>query len=670
MTFSFNEQQRKTLFAIGSTVNPRLIPQTGDSKVVFEHELNGDLFVQQIERQFENLSEGRKKQVVNLVDKLGKAIRSIRWTRRFQSFPGLNLEQRVATLNRVLRQGSPSARAVLNSLIRTAAYLSYSEPATSGNDVANPTWRAIGYVQSENAVSPENGLISARIHVTQNTFACDYLVIGSGAGGSVVAAELAETGRSIVLVEQGELPGAGLDVNNELTIDRRRFDKSGSWGSTELSLPILSGDAIDGCTLVNSANCFDPPARVLRRWATRFGFVDCLTPAFRHSLFTVRRRLNVTECKEHNEQNKLLLTGCQQLGWKTQIAERMGNGFFARTGKFTESSDGTRSDARQAYLLDALRLGVQLVPRCTITKLVVLEGRVERALGLLVDEFGSKRNVEFVFRNVVLAAGAINSPAILLRSGVRNAHLGQHLQLHPSAIVLGLYERPVLGWQGTQHSIICNEFAGPDPEGLGFRLETASIRLGVLATAVPWRSPAEHKRIIQAASRMAAVVALLHDDLERTGTVTINRSERAEAAYRIDDQIRTGMIRAIIGGLRVHRAARAEKIFSPIGSVPDFHNANNDQSFEKFLCDLERRWRDGFALSLFRTYHSSTCRLADSPSSGVVDTVGRVFGLSNCFVCDASMLPSSPGVNPMVTIATTAHFLSQKIKQLTARSSN
>lgn len=660
----FQPDQLATLRAILEVVNPKLEVERSDSVSVFAHSLNHDRMLAALERQWRELSNKEQTRLGRWLRALSRPWQGFHWKTAWSRFSRLSPTQRTATIQRILENSPAELSGLVRGILRQANYFSYAVPSNP-ETIANPTWEALNYHPSRSIDWETDEILEASpIRPNQRTFAADYLIVGSGAGGAVTAAELAETGKSVLIVDAGPLPTPGQMGQSEFFANRHWTEIQGGLPTRQLPVTITSGRIMGGGTVLNWGTCLDPPPDLLQFWAQQFGFRDCLAEGYRHSLYSVRRRLDVSRPERHNRNNEILFLGCQKLGWKTRDCERNGgNCRDCSTCGF--GCTGGKRDALRTYLLDAVRLGAHLLPNCQVLRLEIGEGRAQRAIGTLREPGQAPREIELRFRQVILAAGAIETPALLLRSGLKSPHLGKHLQLQPAAIVLGKFSDPVRAWMGPPQSVVCEEFLR-NATGAPFRLESVPLHPGFLAMVLPWHDSAQHKRLMQSAESLAGVLVLMEDREEKAGSVQLGFGNRTQVSYRCTPRLRAGLGQGIASAAQVLRAAGAEEMYLPVSALSRFHNGHSDEIFERFSRQLKRRVHQGSWVDLFSAHPLSSCRLASSPSRGAIDSCGRVFQLRNVFVTDGSALPTATGVNPQLTILTTAHFLSQGIKRLTA----
>jgi hypothetical protein len=243
-----------------------------------------------------------------------------------------------------------------------------------------------------------------------------------------------------------------------------------------------------------------------------------------------------------------------------------------------------------------------------------------------------------------------------MRSGFRNPHLGQHLGLHPSVIVPAVFPVPIQS-AGPVQPWICRDLQNLDGQGRGVILENSFFPPGLAAMSLPWRNQREFSDMIQSLQYWSGTLILARDSGQ--GSVALNAQNRPSLRYRLGRDQRIWIHRGIELATRWLLEAKASAVYGPFWDY-DAGLAVGNESQE----NRSERPRPGLHrnLKLWSAHQFGTCRMADSPQRGVVTPFGQVYGLSNVFVCDSSVLPTAPGVNPMVSICTMSHFLAQQIK--------
>ena len=262
---------------------------------------------------------------------------------------------------------------------------------------------------------------------------------------------------------------------------------------------------------------------------------------------------------------------------------------------------------------------------------------------------------------VVVAAGGIQSPALLLRSGITLPQLGRNLYLHPTTAIAGVYDERIESWSGPPQTVVCNQFANLHG-GYGFRLETAPAHPGLLALALPWTSAVQHRRLMQRVPHAGAIIALCRD--AAGGRVTVRGDGTAVVDYvpgRAEQQL---IAQGTAAAARVHLAAGATEVHTlHTRPMSIRRTASTTQQDIDAFCDRVLEARVGRNWSLVASAHQmGTCRMGRDKQSAVCDERGEVFGVAGLYVADASAFPASSGVNPMITVMALAACIADGIE--------
>jgi choline dehydrogenase-like flavoprotein len=260
-------------------------------------------------------------------------------------------------------------------------------------------------------------------------------------------------------------------------------------------------------------------------------------------------------------------------------------------------------------------------------------------------------------QKVVLAAGGIETPALLMRSGLKSLHLGQHLYLHPTVGVTGSYPTPMEAWKGPPQTIVCDEFSNLS-DGYGYRIEAVPAHPGLLSVGLPWTNARDHRREMQQIRFAAPFIVLTRDS--SSGRVRLNRNGEPYFDYRLGREERRLIRHGIATAARIHFAAGAERVMT-LHTTPLLWERASGASIEKLCRQIESASTSPNRLPLFSAHQMGTCRMGSDRATAVCDGTGAVFEMKGAYVADASLFPASTGVNPMVTIMALARCVAQDL---------
>jgi choline dehydrogenase-like flavoprotein len=504
----------------------------------------------------------------------------------------------------------------------------------------------------------------------EQRLSADVVVIGSGAGGAVAAARLAEAGRQVVILEEGSYLHAPDFTEEEQALAPRLFAEQMMRATVDGSISLFQGGAVGGGTTVNWMLMLRTPEHVLDEWRERLGItgwgLDVLGPAFTRIEHEVHARMVPDDA--HSPSNRVILDGARKLGWRAAAAAINARD-CVRAGT---CSLGCRYDAKQSGLLTflprAFAAGARLFANARVERVEV----AERASG--GPGSGSpplKRVHATVFHPntgaptgalvveapvVILAAGAIGTPAILERSGLGGGGVGRYLRLHPTTAILGRYARDMYSLAGVPQSTMCDEFIRRDAHGYGFWIEVPAFTPGLAATALSGFGRA-HRDDVRTLTRVCPLILLVRDgggDDRSAGAVWVDRHGHTRIRYRLQPDDRQNLIAGIEASARLLLATGAEEVLT-------LHTPPVRLRSERDL-PLVRAARYGAnRISLFSAHVNGTCRIGTSPATSGTTPDGERHGVRGLYVCDGSLLPTSLGVNPQETIMALASVIADLI---------
>jgi choline dehydrogenase-like flavoprotein len=396
--------------------------------------------------------------------------------------------------------------------------------------------------------------------------------------------------------------------------------------------------------VVNSGTCFRPPARVLDEWGSRWGIEGIDAESMEPLLRRVEATFSVWPAPDHVLGNnaRVFQRGMQALGYHGAPIQRNIDGCRG----CGVCAFGCPSDAKQAmhlsYLPKAEAAGARIYARCRVDRIQVEGDRVLAVEGDILERETDRVQGRLRVRPrlVVLAAGALHTPLLLIANGLAggSGQVGRNLSIHPAVGVSALFDEEVHAWRGTMQSYFMDDFAESD----GLLLEVTSLLPGVATAALPGVGSAVKENL--ARYKHLASVGLFVSDTSR-GRVLRLPAARFEplVVYSLNRQDAVRLVRGIAIAAAVFLEAGAKVVFpglrgaSPIASQRDLEQLRRGDWGPNVLAPT------GF-------HPMGTCRMGRAPGSTVVDQYGRLHGMRNLFVADASVFPSCPGVNPQVTI--------------------
>jgi len=494
----------------------------------------------------------------------------------------------------------------------------------------------------------------------------DVCVIGTGAGGAVAAAELAAGGRSVVVLEQGHHWTKADFTQREHEMLPRLFEEAGMRQTVDGAFTVLQGRNVGGSTVHNLCYSFRTPPAILRLWQQEHALPELTAEALEPSFQRVEATLRVKPILETevNALNRVIRTGAEKLGWSGFVTKHNREGCIGAGYCILGCSYDAKQSMLVTYVPKADAAGARIYANARAERIEVDGSGRKRVLGRIVGHGGEAYgSVEVEAPVVVLAAGAIASPDLLLRSGIANGSglVGRSLHLHPSVMLAGFMEEPIHAYRGIPQSYYIDEFIDleKDPHR-GYVLMPIAGFPVLTATQFPGFGR-DHYRTMRGFSRMVGLLALLHDRSE--GRVTPGESPakpRIEYALTPDD--RRQLSESLVHIAQVLFAGGAARVLAPYWSEPVELRPGDDLSVL-----AARGVREG-EIPLASTHPQSTCRMGGDRRHAVVNAFGECHDVPGLFVADMSVFPTSLGAPPQITTAAladrTAHHVLERWPRL------
>jgi len=528
-------------------------------------------------------------------------------------------------------------------------------------DGSNPVWPEIGYPGPVSAPSPIPKPIRTTTLDGDTTLTCDAVVVGSGAGGGVVAAELAAAGKDVIVLEEGGYYNEA-DFNQlELAMMRKLYYQGGFAATADGAIALIAGGCLGGGTVVNYTTSFRSPDWLREEWAQQHGLRAFATDEFTASLDAVYERLGVNvDHSRVSARERVLERGLQRLGWHAGSMPRNVQGCSQdeRCGFCGYGCQiGAKQSTLKTYLMDAYQRRARIVVRCAVDRVIIENGR---AVGVRATVRQPEMPAfTLIVRSgaVVAAAGAIATPALLLRSGVRSPAVGRWLRLHPATAVSGIFDETIRPWEGTLQAVYSDEFVDLDGKHFGPKIESAPLHPALLALVTPWREPDHYGKLMRELPKLSLTGILLRDS--GAGRVTV-RDGTARVDYRLSRQDLTHMRKGIEAGARILEAAGAREIFTSQAAYVAYRPGQSG-GIEAFMDEVDRHGYGPGQIGYVSFHQMGSCRMGNDSQTSVIGADHQAHAVNGLFVADGSAFPSASGVNPMITIMAMAHRASRFI---------
>ncbi len=568
-------------------------------------------------------------------------------------------------------------RTAYQALRKLLCFLAYADPGEPA--IQNPYWARIGYQPDRPALTERPTPIRA-LAVAERTLDADVVVVGSGAGAGVVARELAIAGRSVVVLEAGPfVPEAEMPTNEMAAFDRLYLDH-GMTSTWDGAISILAGAGVGGGTTVNWMTCIDAPAAIRQEWTRDHGLAEFDEAEGDQDYAAIRGELGVTPAPRLPAKDAILVAGARALGVEVGPTDR-------NAAACTECGScpfgcraGTKRSGLQAHLADATLRGARLVANARVDRILVEGGRVtgvEATLDWDQPPTGrpdagqpAPRALTVRARQVVVAAGALRSPAILIRSGLSHPAIGRNLRLHPVPVVAGRFADPIEMWNGVMQAARSVEYAAGEPGRNGYVIESAPGHPGLIALAFAWEGADAHATLMERVRSFVPLLAITRDGGE--GRISLSKAGSVRIDYALDSSGVATLRHALVRMARLVRAAGALEIVAngtpPLWHGPQAFGPGGEERafghFEQRLSSFDFRPNRG---ALFSAHQMGSVRMGGDGRTHPVDPAGRVrTGVADqlvggLYVADASLFPTAIGANPMLTVMALARRVARTV---------
>jgi len=504
------------------------------------------------------------------------------------------------------------------------------------------------------------------------SLACDVAIVGSGAGAGITAELLSAAGLQVVLVEAGPLRTSSDFNQRESEAYPAMYQEVASRKTADKAIGILQGRCVGGSTVVNWTSSFRTPSDTLAYWRAHFdlpGFDDAaLAPWFAQ----VEARLGIALWQvPPNANNDKLRLAAERLGLTSGIIARNVRGCW----NLGSCGLGCPTNAKQSMLVTtipaALERGAQLLVQCRAQTLEIADGKAVALHCVPVTDNGERAagpGLRLRARHFVVAAGAIGSPALLLRSQAPDPHglLGRRTFLHPVVLSAARFDEAIEGWQGAPQSVYSDHFlhAAPIDGPIGFKLEVPPLHPVIASSTLPGFG-AEQTELLKAFPHMQALIALLRDGFHPEspgGRVTLRGDGSPVLDYPLTPFVLEGARRALHHMAEIQFAAGARSV------LPVHEHARPCRSWDEARALIAALPMQPQLLRVVSAHVMGGCGMAGRPERGVVRPDGRHWQLGGLSVHDGSLFPTSLGVNPQLSIyGIVARMASALARDLTGR---
>ncbi len=493
---------------------------------------------------------------------------------------------------------------------------------------------------------------------TPASLATEICIIGSGCGGATAARLLSEAGREVVVLEEGrDLLGPERTQRGPAMYDQLYMDRGGR-ATDDQSIAVLQGRVLGGGGVINACDVVPAPEGVLRHWATKYGLEDYAPETFKPFEEAALADLSASRIPEDlvNVANRKLREGAEALGLRGEVMMHNRVGCQGLGSCLLGCPLHAKRNPRMVALPAAIAAGARVFTRARAVRIkhADRETKVVQVRTLDARGYHEQQRFELRAKVVIVAANAIASAQLLLRSGIGNEHVGQHLTLQPQLPLIAFFEERIAGFDGVPQSYAVTEFEEEDnPEfGLwGYRIEGIMTTPGISAAVMPFAG-ADGMLGMSRYDRIAASLLLAPD--QPSGHVEVGRGGRLLIRYAQRPNHKERLRHAVEMGSKAYLEAGAKEVLVPtterlvIRSAADTKRANT-LSFKPATASLTSAHQQG------------TVRFAASERDGGADPDGRVYGTRDVYVFDSSGFPTSSSSHTMTPIIASSRMLTTKL---------
>lgn len=527
-----------------------------------------------------------------------------------------------------------------------------------------------GFTVSTQKRNPNGSSISYPVM----TIRCDAVVVGSGSGGGVVAGVLAKAGYKVLVVESGNYYARSkLSLLEGQAMDEM-YLSAGLLATSDMNVVILAGSTVGGGSTINWSASIKTPEHVMKEWAEKSKLEMFGSDLYREAMDVVCERMGV-QCGfiEEGLNNEILRKGCEELGLPVKNIPRNAPSDHYCGFCCLGCKKGQKQGTSETWLVDLVESGNGLIlPGCEA--LEVLYGceqgkkKKKTATGVAFA-FGEEIYV-VESKATVVACGALRTPHLLKRSGLKNVNIGRNLCLHPVVMAWGWFpeedgwpEKKKMSYEGgimtAMSSVVNAETQSSYGETV---IQTPALHPGMFSGIIPWTSSKGFKTRMLKFSRTAHIFALLRDK----GTGTVNSKSCID--YNLNDEDEESLKKGLERVLNILAAAGAEEIgtHNSEGKSLNVRTASAVE-FQRFVREESSKPLKDLSGQICSAHQMGSCRMGIRPEESAVRPTGETWEVEGLFVADTSVFPTALGVNPMVTVQSIAYCIGLNVVDVLKR---
>ncbi|WJX88250.1 Long-chain-alcohol oxidase fao4a, variant 2 [Trifolium repens] len=583
--------------------------------------------------------------------------------------PEFKAQQKNKSLHKTSKEGEKEDdEEVLGPLYKGLVHLNYPR------DIISDSLRRFGFPVSVTPPTNKASTISSPSLVIQ----CDAVVVGSGSGGGVVAGVLAKSGYKVLVLEKGNyFARKNLSLLEGPSLDQM-YLSNGLLATDDMSVLVLAGSTVGGGSTINWSASIKTPNHVCKEWCDRHELELFESKLYKEAMDVVCEKMGVqSDFDEEGFNNAILRKGCHEMGYPVNNIPRNAPPDHYCGWCFMGCKDGKKKGTSETWLVDLVKSGNgAILPGCEAIQILHGEkkGRdkkIAKGVAFAIDYKGKKEICVVESKVTIVACGALSTPPLLKRSGLKNENIGRNLHLHPVTMAWGYFpDAPELwpeerkkSYEGGIMTAMSTVVADFNRSGYGAVIQTPSLHPGLFSILMPWSSGMDIKDRMRKFSRTAHIFALARDQ----GSGTVVDSPNC-ISYQMKDIDKDNLSKGIEKVLRILAAAGAEEIGT--------HNSKGRSlkvkevsyhEFEKFVKEESSMSFTDLSTPVCSAHQMGSCRMGTNSKESVVNQMGETWEVEGLYLADSSVFPTALGVNPMVTIQAIAYCTAQHVLEVLKR---